>query len=104
MQKVLLGKWLFAEPDILILDEPTASLDPIAEDEMYSKYHEMTAGRTSVFISHRLASTRFCDRIVFLQDGRILEEGSHESLLNQNGGYARLYEVQSRYYQEGSEF
>ena len=64
----------------------------------------MTAGKTSVFISHRLASTRFCDRIIFLADGRVAEEGTHESLLAAGGEYAKLFEVQSRYYQEGKEF
>lgn len=64
----------------------------------------MTAGKTSVFISHRLASTRFCDRIIFIADGNIAEEGTHESLLARGGAYAKLFEVQSRYYQEGKAF
>ena len=64
----------------------------------------MTAGKLSVFISHRLASTRFCDRILFLKDGVIAEEGTHDSLLSLGGDYAQLFEVQSRYYQEGREF
>ena len=67
------------------------------------KYSEMTTGRTSIFISHRLASTRFCDRILLLQDGGIIEEGTHEQLLALGGSYANLFEVQSRYYQEGGE-
>ena len=68
------------------------------------KYNDMTAGKTAIFISHRLASTRFCDRIIFLADGGIAEEGSHEGLLAQGGAYAKLFEVQSRYYQEGKDF
>ena len=64
----------------------------------------MTQGKTALFISHRLASTRFCDRIIFLEDGKISEEGTHWALLEQGGAYAKLYEVQSRYYQEGADF
>lgn len=67
------------------------------------KYSEMTARKTSLFISHRLASTRFCDRIIFVADGGIVEEGTHEELLAKNGAYANLFEVQSRYYREGEE-
>ena len=85
----------------MVLDEPTAALDPIAENDIYQKYAGMTAGKTSVFISHRLASTRFCDRILFIADGGIAEEGTHEELLARGGAYAKLFAVQSRYYQEG---
>ena len=66
------------------------------------KYNQMTSGRSSVYISHRLASTRFCDRIVLLQDGNILEEGTHAQLMTLGGQYAQLFEVQSRYYREGA--
>lgn len=68
---------------------------------MYQKYHEMTSGRTSVYISHRLASTRFCDRIILIANGGILEEGTHEELLKAGGRYAELFEVQRKYYREG---
>jgi len=68
------------------------------------KYNEMTKGKTSLFISHRLASTRFCDRILFLQNGVIAEEGTHEELLTRGGEYAKLFQVQARYYQEGGEW
>ena len=95
---------LLLDAKVVIMDEPTAALDPIAENDIYMKYNDMTAGKTSIFISHRLASTRFCDRIIFLSDGGIAEEGSHESLLAQGGAYAKLFEVQSRYYQEGKDF
>ena len=103
-QRLMLARALYKDGPILILDEPTAALDPIAENDIYRKYNDMTAGKTSVFISHRLASTRFCDRIIFVADGNIAEEGTHESLLALCGAYARLFEVQSRYYQEGKEF
>ena len=102
-QRLMLARALYKDGPILILDEPTAALDPIAENDIYVKYSEMTAGKTSLFISHRLASTRFCDRIIFVADGGIAEEGTHEELLVKNGAYANLFEVQSRYYREGGE-
>ena len=100
-QRLMLARALYKNAPVLVLDEPTAALDPIAEDDIYQKYNEMTKGRTSLFISHRLASTRFCDRILYLKDGRVAEEGTHEQLLKQGGGYAQLFEVQSQYYREG---
>ena len=100
-QRLMLARALYKDGTILVLDEPTAALDPIAEHDIYMKYSEMTAGKTSVFISHRLASTRFCDRIIFVADGGIAEEGTHEELLAKGGAYAKLFELQSRYYQEG---
>lgn len=103
-QRLMLARALYKDGPILMLDEPTAALDPIAENDIYRKYHDMTAGKTSIFISHRLASTRFCDRIIFVADGKIAEEGTHEDLLALDGEYAKLFEVQSRYYREGKEF
>ena len=100
-QRLMLARALYKDAPILVLDEPTAALDPIAEDDIYQKYNEMTRGRTSLFISHRLASTRFCDRILFLKDGKVAEEGTHDQLMAQKGGYAELFAVQSKYYQEG---
>lgn len=103
-QRLMLARALYKDGAVLVLDEPTAALDPIAENDIYQKYNEMAAGKTSVYISHRLASTRFCDRIIFLKDGGIAEEGTHEALLALGGGYAELFEVQSRYYREGRDF
>ena len=103
-QRLMLARALYKDSPILILDEPTAALDPLAENDIYLTYNDMTAGKTSLFISHRLASTRFCDRIILLADGGIAEEGTHESLLAAGGAYASLFAVQSRYYQEGREF
>ena len=103
MQRLMLARALYKDGAILMLDEPTAALDPLAEHDIYMKYSEMTAGRTSVFISHRLASTRFCDRILFLKDGVIAEEGTHEQLIARGGEYAKLFDVQAHYYREGGD-
>ena len=99
-QKLLLAKAIYKNAPVLILDEPTAALDPIAENELYLKYNEMTSGKISFFISHRLSSTRFCDRILFIKDGRIAESGTHEELMALKGSYYRMYQVQSYYYKE----
>ena len=98
----MLARALYKNAPFIVLDEPTAALDPIAESEMYRKYDEMTEGKSSVYISHRLASTRFCDRIIMIGDGGICEEGTHEELLKRGGKYADLYEIQSKYYREGA--
>lgn len=99
-QRLLLARALYKKAPVLVLDEPTAALDPISESNVYEKYFSLTKNCTSVFISHRLASTRFCSRIFFLEDGGIAEIGSHEELLAAGGAYARAFEVQSRYYKE----
>lgn len=99
-QKLLLSKAIYKNAPVLILDEPTAALDPIAENELYLKYNELTKDKLSFFISHRLSSTRFCDRILFISDGQIIEEGTHEELMALHGSYYKMYQLQSYYYKE----
>ncbi len=99
-QKLLLAKAIYKNAPVLILDEPTAALDPISENELYLKYNEMTNNKISFFISHRLSSTRFCDKILFIKDGAIAESGTHEELITLKGDYYRMYQIQSYYYKE----
>ena len=100
-QRLLLARALYKDGPVLLLDEPTAALDPIAENEIYQKYCDLVEGKTSFFVSHRLASTRFCDRIIYMEDGAIAEMGTHDELIKLNGKYADMFAVQSKYYQEG---
>ena len=99
-QKLMLARALYKNAPVIVLDEPTAALDPIAENELYTKYADLTKGKTSIYISHRLSSTRFCDRIIFIQDGKIAEYGSHSELMAKNGLYANMFNIQSHYYKE----
>lgn len=89
---------LYKQAGLCLLDEPTAALDALAENRVYEQYRDLTGERTVLFISHRLASTQFCDRILYLENGRVQEEGTHEELLALGGGYSRLFEVQRKYY------
>ena len=82
----------------MILDEPTAALDPIAEHEVYCGFDRMVEGRTAVYISHRLSSCRFCDTIAVLQEGEVVQIGSHEALLHEEGTYKTLWDAQAQYY------
>lgn len=100
IQKLLLARLLYRNPKCMILDEPTAALDPIAEDRMYRRYHEIVKDSTSIFISHRLNSTRFCDRIFLLDDAGIAEMGTHEELIAAGKKYKELFEIQSKYYKD----
>ena len=100
IQKLLLARLLYKNPLCIILDEPTAALDPIAEDKIYRRYNEISANATSIFISHRLASTQFCDRIFLLDGASFAEVGTHEELMAANGKYKELFDIQSKYYRE----
>ena len=99
-QKLLLAKAVYKNAPVLILDEPTAALDPISENELYLKYNELTEDKISFFIPHRLSSTCFCDRILFIKDGAVAESGTHEELMAKKGAYYRMYQTQSMYYRE----
>ena len=103
VQKLMLARALYKDAPLLVLDEPTAALDPIAESHIYETYNRMCQNKTSLFISHRLASTAFCDRILLLESGRVAEEGTHTALLRQGGGYKELFDLQSCWYKEDKE-
>ena len=97
-QKVAIARALYKDASFVILDEPTAALDPIAEAGIYENFDSLVGEKTAVYISHRMSSCKFCDRIVVLDQGEIVEEGTHEELLEQNGIYAKLYQTQAEYY------
>lgn len=100
-QKIAIARALYKDAPFVILDEPTAALDPIAESEIYSRFNDIIGNKTAVFISHRLSSCRFCTRIVVFHEGRIVEEGTHEELLTDTGGkYSQLWNAQAQYYKE----
>ena len=99
-QRLLLARLIYKDPLCMILDEPTAALDPIAEDRMYRRYNEISKNSTSVFISHRLASTRFCDRIFLLDGANFAEVGTHDELMAKKGKYRELFDIQAKYYRE----
>ena len=99
-QKLTIARALYKDAPFLLLDEPTAALDPIAESEIYESFHLLTKNKTALYISHRLASTRFCDKIIMLDGGKIIETGTHNELMAKNGEYAKMFDIQSHYYKE----
>lgn len=100
IQKLLLARALYKTAPVMILDEPTAALDPISESKLYEIYNEIMDKRSTVFISHRLASTRFCNRILLIENGSIVEEGIHDTLLGEKCKYYELFETQAKYYRD----
>lgn len=99
-QKLALARALYKDGGIVILDEPTAALDPVAEYNIYNRFNDFVGEKTAIYISHRLSSTRFCDAIAFFEDGKIQEYGTHEELLALGGKYSELFNLQAQYYKE----
>jgi ATP-binding cassette subfamily B protein/ATP-binding cassette subfamily C protein len=99
-QKIAIARALFKNGQVVILDEPTAALDPRAEYEIYQNFNRMVEGKSAIFISHRLSSSQFCDKIAVFKKGEIVEYGSHAELLNQNGLYHELFAMQAQFYEE----
>ncbi|MBQ8799417.1 MAG: ABC transporter ATP-binding protein [Lachnospiraceae bacterium] len=98
-QKIALARALYRNAPLVILDEPTSALDPLAEQDIYQRFNDMVSDKTAVFISHRMSSCRFCDEIVVFDDGRIVENGTHDELVAESGGvYHRMWEAQAQYY------
>lgn len=97
-QKLAISRAVYKDSPILILDEPTANLDALAEHEIYSKLNDLREDRTSIYISHRLSSTKFCDRIILLKGGKIFEEGTHDDLMKKKGEYYEMFTIQGKYY------
>ncbi len=102
-QKLALARALYKESRVVVLDEPTAALDALAEKQLYERFDDMIGKNSAVYISHRLASTRFCDSIAMFKDGRMIEYGTHDELIEKGGVYAEMFEVQAQYYREGGE-
>ncbi len=97
-QRVAIARGLFREHDLILLDEPTASIDPLEEQAVYERFMEMAAGRTAILVTHRLGSARLADRILVMRDGRIVEDGTHERLLERRGLYHEMFTAQSAWY------
>ena len=97
-QKIAIARALYKDAPFIILDEPTAALDPLAEAEMYENFNELVGDKTAIYISHRMSSCKFCDKIVVLEQGEIAETGNHEELMERQGSYYALYQAQAQYY------
>ena len=102
-QRLAIARALYKNAPIFVLDEPTAALDPRMEHEIYTQFKTMTEGKTTFYITHRLASVQFCDRVIVLREGHVVEKGSHYELIKANGYYAELYNMQAQYFTESEE-
>lgn len=97
-QKVAIARALYKDSGVMILDEPTAALDPVAEADIYTRFNQMVSGKTAIYISHRLSSCRFCDRIAVFSEGKMVQCGTHDELVNEEGHYGDLWKAQAQYY------
>ena len=102
-QRVAIARGLFREHDVILLDEPTASIDPLEEQALYERFMEIATGRTAILVTHRLGSARLADRILVMKEGRIIEDGTHERLLARRGLYHEMFTAQAEWYQRGPE-
>ena len=98
-----MARVLYRDAPFIVLDEPTAALDPEAEAEIYTKFDEIVTDKTAIYISHRLSSCRFCDEIAVFENGRVVQQGTHDNLLAQEGKYSSLWTAQAQYYQKKGE-
>ena len=98
-QRVAIARGLYRAHDVIVLDEPTAAIDPIEESKLFRLFRDSSQGKTAILVTHRLGSARIADRILLLDRGKILEIGTHEQLLSQNGKYATLYREQASWYE-----
>ena len=99
-QKIALARALYKDAPVIVLDEPTAALDALAEAKLYQDFDKMVEGKTAIYISHRLSSTQFCDDVAMFKDAELVEYGTHESLLKAGGPYSEMFNVQAQYYLE----
>lgn len=98
MQKMAIARSFYKEAAMAILDEPTAAVDPLAEQALYTRFKEWIGGKTAIFVSHRMSSSKFSDRVLFMENGTVTEMGTHEALMERGGAYAHMYEIQAQYY------
>ena len=101
-QKIALARALYKDAPVVVLDEPTAALDAVAESRLYEDFDKLIGGKTAVYISHRLSSTQFCNHVAMFSGGEMVEYGTHKSLLEQDGEYAKMFRIQAQYYMEES--